>query len=92
MQLKDKNRDSQIPTIELGAVYRHYKGKLYKIVAIARDSEDPASLRVIYEALYECPTYGNNALWDRPYAMFVEEVVINGVSQPRFQRFYESAS
>ena len=86
MEAQDKNRCDQTHAITVGAIYRHYSGKLYKVVAIARDSEDPASLRVIYEALYECPTYGTNVLWDRPYAMFVEQVVINGITQQRFQK------
>lgn len=81
-----KNENEHMPAITVGATYRHYSGKLYTVIAIARDSEDPASLRVIYEALYECPTFGTSVLWDRPYAMFAEQVTINGVQQPRFQR------
>ena len=81
-----KNKNEQASAIIAGATYRHYSGKLYKVIAIARDSEDPASLRVIYEALYECPTFGANVLWDRSYAMFAEQVVINGIQQPRFQK------
>lgn len=90
IEAKDKDKSDQTHAITVGATYQHYSGKLYKVIAIARDSEDPASLRVIYEALYECPTYGNNVLWDRPYAMFIEHVVLNGISQPRFQEIYNT--
>ena len=32
-------------------IYRHFKGNLYQILAIAKDSED-GSLKVVYQALY----------------------------------------
>ncbi|MGB8468058.1 MAG: DUF1653 domain-containing protein [Candidatus Babeliales bacterium] len=70
--------------IVVGKTYRHYSGKLYKVIAIAHDSEDPALMRVIYQGLYDCPAFGPNPIWDRPYTMFAENVVINGVEQPRF--------
>jgi hypothetical protein len=61
-------------------VYRHYKGLMYEVVGTARHSEslDPMTL---YRALY-----GERGLWVRPAAMFNEEVVIDGVRQPRFAR------
>lgn len=60
--------------------YRHYKGMLYDVVGTARHSEtlEPMTL---YRALY-----GEHGLWVRPAAMFNEEVVIDGVRQPRFTR------
>ncbi|WP_114973861.1 DUF1653 domain-containing protein [Rhodoferax ferrireducens] len=58
--------------------YRHYKGLRYEVIATARHSEtlEPMTL---YRALY-----GEQGLWVRPAAMFKEEVVIDGVRQPRF--------
>lgn len=70
----------------IGATYRHYSGKLYKVLAIARDSEDPAILRVVYQGLYDCPQFGPNPIWVRPYDMFVENVVVNGIEQKRFEQ------
>ncbi|RZJ23400.1 MAG: DUF1653 domain-containing protein [Haliea sp.] len=60
--------------------YRHYKGMLYDVVGTVRHSEtlEPMTL---YRALY-----GAQGLWVRPAAMFNEEVVIEGVRQPRFTR------
>ena len=60
--------------------YRHYKGGLYEVVDTVRHSEtlEPMTL---YRALY-----GEQGLWVRPAAMFLEEVVIEGVRQPRFTR------
>ena len=61
-------------------LYRHYKGMLYDVVGTVRHSEtlEPMTL---YRALY-----GEQCLWVRPAAMFNEEVVIDGVRQPRFAK------
>jgi hypothetical protein len=60
--------------------YRHYKGGLYEVIDTVRHSEtlEPMTL---YRALY-----GEHGLWVRPAAMFLEPVVIEGVSQLRFTR------
>ena len=61
-------------------LYRHYKGLLYEVVGTARHSESLAPM-TLYRALY-----GERGLWVRPADMFNEEVVIDGVRQPRFAR------
>ena len=61
-------------------LYRHYKGNLYEVVDTARHSETLEPMTV-YRALY-----GEQGLWVRPAAMFEEEVVIDGIAQPRFKR------
>ena len=61
-------------------LYRHYKGLLYEVVGTARHSESLAPM-TLYRALY-----GERGLWVRPADMFNEEVVIDGVRQPRFTR------
>jgi len=73
--------DALPPLIEtpLG-LYRHYKGLLYEVVGTVRHSETLEAL-TLYRALY-----GEKGLWVRPAAMFSEEVVIDGVRQPRFTR------
>ena len=58
--------------------YRHYKGKLYDVIGVARHSETEEEL-VVYTALY-----GDHGLWVRPLAMFRESVSIDGQSVPRF--------
>ena len=60
--------------------YRHYKGLLYEVVGTVRHSETLEAM-TLYRALY-----GERGLWVRPAAMFLEEVVIDGVRQPRFAR------
>ncbi len=56
-------------TIKIGKKYRHFKGKLYKVLDIVYDSEsnndEEYKKVVIYQALY-----GDNLKWARPYDMF----------------------
>lgn len=59
--------------------YRHYKGRDYIVLGVARHSETEEEL-VVYRL-----DYGDRSLWVRPRAMFVETVSLNGESVPRFQ-------
>jgi len=68
-----------LPPTPLGR-YRHYKGGEYEVVAVGRHHETLEPL-VIYR-----PQYGEGGWWVRPHAMFFEDVVIDGVRQPRFAR------
>ena len=67
-------------SIVVGDLYEHYKKKRYKIIAIARHSESLEEL-VVYQALY-----GEGGVWVRPLTMFLENVLVEGVLQPRFRR------
>ena len=60
--------------------YRHYKGNEYEVIGIAKHSESLEPM-VVYR-----PLYGEGGLWVRPAAMFAENVVIDGKTQPRFAR------
>lgn len=84
MEILTKEEDvlSKVP---LGAIFRHYKGKEYKILQIARHSED-LSLCVVYQGLYTCETFGKEPIWVRPLKMFLEEIEYNGETIPRFKR------
>ena len=69
------------PLIEtLPGLYRHYNGLLYEVVGTVRHSESLESM-TLYRALD-----GEQGLWVRPAAMFNEEVIIDGIRQPRFAR------
>jgi hypothetical protein len=59
-------------------IYRHYKGKHYRLLFVAKHSETLEEMAV-YQALY-----GEGAFWVRPLAMFAESVEVEGVLQPRF--------
>ena len=58
--------------------YRHYKGKDYQVIGLARHSETEEPL-VVYRTLY-----GDFDLWVRPLAMFNEQVEVDGEAYPRF--------
>lgn len=64
--------------MEPGNIYRHYKGGIYEIVAIAKDSET-VQLMVIYKNVMT----GDH--WVRPFAMFNENVEVAGTKVPRFE-------
>lgn len=58
--------------------YRHYKGNEYTVIGVARHSETHEEL-IVYR-----PEYGEQGLWVRPKAMFLEHVEVHGESVPRF--------
>ena len=60
--------------------YRHYKGRDYEVIGVARHSETEESL-VVYRCLY-----GDHSLWVRPLSMFRETVQVAGEDVPRFAR------
>jgi hypothetical protein len=61
--------------------YRHYKGREYVVLGVARNSETEEEL-VVYQQ-----DYGDRGLWVRPKEMFFEQVVVEGRTVPRFQWF-----
>jgi hypothetical protein len=63
--------------------YRHYKGRLYEVVGVARHSETLEEL-VVYRQLYDSERFPTGTLWVRPRAMFLEEVEVEGGRVPRF--------
>jgi len=63
--------------VKLGK-YKHFKGKKYEAIGIAKDSETLENF-VIYKALY-----GNKELWIRPEKMFLETIIIKNKKIKRF--------
>jgi hypothetical protein len=60
--------------------YRHYKGMEYDVLGTVRHSESLEPM-TLYRAFY-----GEHGLWVRPAAMFNDNVVIDGIEQPRFRK------
>ena len=60
--------------------YRHFKGREYEVLCIARHSEDESPM-VVYR-----PLYNDSGLWVRPADMWNEIVVRDGRTYTRFLR------
>ena len=65
-------------------LYKHYKGKIYEVIGVAKHSETLEEF-VVYKATYQ--KEGEN-LWVRPLSMFIEEIVVEGQMMPRFEKIY----
>lgn len=64
-------------SIRLGR-YRHFKGKEYEVLGLAKHSETLEDM-VVYRALY-----GEHGVWVRPASMWNERIEREGYSGPRF--------
>ena len=68
--------------------YRHYKGREYEALGVVMHSETREKL-VLYRPLYLCTElhneYGDDPWFVRPYAMFHEQVKVDGRAVPRFE-------
>ena len=58
--------------------YRHFKGKEYRVLSLAKHSETLEDM-VVYQALY-----GEMGIWVRPARMWKEEVTHQGRQVKRF--------
>lgn len=70
-------------SVKVGALYKHYKGGLYRVIALARHSETLEEL-VVYQS-----EEGERAIWVRPLEMFVSSAPLQG--QERFSIVSEPA-
>ncbi len=65
---------------DITGMYRHYKGNEYEVLGIGLHTEIEEKL-VVYKGLYE-----PYQIWVRPYDMFFETVIVDGVEVNRFQK------
>jgi hypothetical protein len=63
-------------------VYKHYKGNLYFVDKVVRDSETENEI-VIYQCMYDDKN-GERSWWARDKVNFLQTKVIDGVELPRF--------
>lgn len=75
-------QDDDLPALPAAAAgrYRHHKGGEYRVLGVVRHSETLEPL-VLYR-----PLDGDRGDWVRPYAMFFEQVTVDGRTRPRFER------
>lgn len=57
--------------VQVGKVYRHFKGNYYFVENVAYDSETKERM-VVYKPLYE--REDGRKIWVRPEKMFLEEI------------------
>ena len=74
---RQKGKSFMSETIRPGR-YRHFKGKEYEVLYLARHSETEEEM-VVYRALY-----GERGVWVRPASMWNETIERDG---KRYQRF-----
>lgn len=65
--------------IHIGGRYRHFKGNMYEVIAVAKHSETLKEL-VVYRALY-----GEGDVWVRPLEEFLSTVTRDEKTMFRFE-------
>lgn len=64
--------------VVIGKKYRHFKGKEYLVLNVAKHSETLEDM-VVYQ-----PLYGERGIWVRPLSMFLGEKEVDGKMIKRF--------
>ena len=73
--------DPDMPSIQQGEYIHTKSGKHYEVLGVAMQTETQEPL-VIYRPLYDT----KYEFFARPFAMFVENIELQGSSVPRFQK------
>jgi hypothetical protein len=60
--------------------YRHFKGHVYEVIAVAKHSED------LQEMVVYVSTINPEDIWVRPAYMFLEQITRDGKTFTRFER------
>ena len=66
-------------TVKVGEVYRHFKGNIYKVIAVAKDCEDLKDI-VVYQNVDKLD------IWTRPLDNFCETITRDGKTFKRFEK------
>lgn len=59
-------------------IYKHYKGPVYQVLYVGKHTETEEEM-VVYVEL------SDPQVWLRPLSMFQEDVIVDGVTKPRFK-------
>ena len=71
-------------TRQMERYYRHFKGNVYRVLHIAKNTETLEDM-VVYQAMY-----GDRDIWVRPKAMFEEVIERDGKTFRRFEPITEA--
>ena len=73
--------------IVIGGIYRHFKGeeKIYRVLSVARDCENPSKEMVVYEQLYETKDFSKGTIWARELSDFLGFKESDGKRIKRFE-------
>lgn len=63
----------------IGGIYKHFKGKMYKVLNVATHSETEETM-VVYMKLYDDYT-----VWVRPLELFIGQKQVDGQRVDRFE-------
>lgn len=75
----------QTSTPLIGGMYEHYKGNIYKVLMIVFNAEsDNLEPWVVYQGLYADSKLGNEPVFTRSVAAFMENVEVDGRQVRRF--------
>lgn len=74
------------PEIRPNQIWRHFKGGVYRVLYLAKQSETKEEY-VIYTS-----DDGDGTVWARPAYMWLETVERDGKSQPRFELIFDPSS
>ena len=83
------NIDSNSPSIDKGRYIHVKSGKLYEVIGTAFATETNQTM-VVYKPLYR--RSDGHQLFVRPYAMFVETIIVEGRKVPRFRKLADSVT
>lgn len=72
-----QEKSEPLPKLRSGR-YRHFKGREYELLSVARHSETGEPM-VVYRALYD-----EGGVWVRPASMWNEDMTREGITQKRF--------
>ncbi len=76
-----KNKEKRLSPLVKNGIYRHYKGKNYRLIDVVRHSETLEEM-ILYETLYDNDL---GSLWVRPIEMFLGYIQSEGQEIPRFE-------
>lgn len=74
----DAGKSNNMANVQRG-VYKHFKGGMYEVLFLAKNSEKSEEELVVYKSL------DKDGIWVRPLSMFIEHVERDGYSGPRFE-------